>query len=122
MFRRKRADEIALAESVRHDFEQGIIDRELLTRICNGYKATDSIQEFIQEASECFPYGNQIIASLYIREKVGGTVTEGTFNSEPHAFLMLKDKRIIDITADQYGGPKVYVGPLVHPWSLPRNF
>ena len=41
----------------------------------------------------------------------------GSYEGQKHTFLML-DNLVLDITADQFGGPALYVGSLVSPWSL----
>jgi len=55
---------------------------------------------------------------LKIRNVAEGEIVQGKYQNENHTFLMLEDNQIVDITADQYGGPKVYVGDLKLPWSL----
>lgn len=109
-----------LVERVRDEFEHGNADRRMLEKL---YRNTTDANpgNFVQAALESFPDGNCSIASLYLRQKLRkGKVVTGRFHGEPHAFLLLnpETRYIADITADQYGGPKVYIGPLVQPWSL----
>jgi len=65
-----------------------------------------------------FPKLNCGIASLYIQYKLKhGTIVQGFYNNIPHTFFLLGDN-IIDITADQFGGPKIYTGKLKEPWRI----
>ncbi len=75
-----------------------------------------------------FPRDNCEHASVYLRHFVGGgDIIDGTYidtdsREMPHSFLYigetaLAEETIADITADQFGGPAVYVGPLVLPWQ-----
>ncbi len=76
---------------------------------------TDAHIDFMLER---FPIGNCAIASVYLRHLIGdGDVIDGRYNVEDHQFLYV-GKLVVDITADQFGGPKVHVGELREPWSL----
>jgi hypothetical protein len=41
----------------------------------------------------------------------------GTYSGYSHTFLLLGGN-VVDITADQFDGPPVYVGPLTQPWEV----
>lgn len=48
-----------------------------------------------------------------------GEIRNGSYAGHGHTFLVIEGV-VVDITADQFDGPDVYVGPLVAPWSLQR--
>jgi hypothetical protein len=47
-----------------------------------------------------------------------GEVTYGSYAGEGHTIWHVGTAVMADLTSDQYGGPSVYVGPIVRPWSL----
>jgi hypothetical protein len=102
---------------VRKQFEEGGINQELLSQLYEDYAQVGDTTKFVSKAKEIFPRGNCGLATLYLRQIIGGEIIRGAYANQGHTFLML-DKRIIDITADQFGGPKVYIGPLRSPWAL----
>ncbi len=106
-----------VAQKIRSDFEAGVIDQELLVELYKGYKDVGDTVQFVTKAREIFPNGNCGLASLYLKEKLGGEVVQGKYGKHNHTFLFV-DGTVIDITADQFGGPKVYIGPLQFPWEL----
>ena len=66
-----------------------------------------------------FPNLNCGLATVYLRKLFSdGRIVNGKYKDNNHTFLLLEDSVVVDITSDQYGGPKVYVGPLQSPWSL----
>jgi len=101
----------------RKEFETGATNQELLLGLYRGYADVGDTLKFINKAKEIFPNGNCGLASLYLKEKLGGEVVQGKYAKHNHTFLLV-DGTVIDITADQFGGPKIYVGPLQSPWSF----
>ncbi len=106
-----------VVQRIRNDFEAGTIDQELLLELYRDYADVGDTVRFVKKAKDIFPNGNCGLASLYLKEKLGGEVVQGKYAKHNHTFLLINDT-VIDITADQFGGPKVYVGPLQSPWSF----
>lgn len=105
------------AYQARKEFEMGIADQRLLVDLYRNYADVGDILKFVSKAKEIFPSGNCGLASLYLKEKLGGEVVQGKYRGNNHTFLLI-DSIIIDITSDQFGGPEVYIGPLQLPWAL----
>ena len=107
------------AERVRTDFETRNLDLLLLQGLYQSYHPVPRIEEFIASALDIFPRLNCGVASVYMRHLLAsGTIIQGAYGSTNHSFLQLSDGCIIDITADQFGGPRIYAGTLRKPWSL----
>jgi hypothetical protein len=105
------------ARLARETFESGSISRELLARLYSEYNPGVEIDSFLDEAARLFPTLNCGLASVYLQYILGqGEIINGNHNGHNHTFLKIKDL-IVDITADQFDGPEVYVGPLRAPWS-----
>jgi hypothetical protein len=100
-------------------FETGLINDNLLIDLYNHYnKDVGNTNLFIKRAKDLFPKLNCGLASVYLQKLLGeGEVIGGKYKDQDHTFLLLK-RMVIDITADQYGGPRVYIGPLKRPWAL----
>ena len=115
-----RIDEIIkIAEETRRKFELGEIDKKQLARLYMDYSPLDNIRLFLRQANEFFPRLNCGVTTIYLKEVFGdGDVIKGRYNNENHTFLLIDGDTVVDITADQYGGPKVYVGPLKRPWKI----
>jgi hypothetical protein len=107
------------AEQARRDFEAGSIARPLLRKLYSAYNPQiGELDVFLDGASNLFPQGNCGLASVYLKEITGeGEVVQGKYGSEPHTFLVINGQ-VIDITADQFDGPAVYVGNLAEPWNV----
>lgn len=105
-----------LVESVRLEFEQKSIPKEKLAKLYYKYNKEVNVDDFVNEAEKIFPQLNCGLASVYLQELFGGIIKQGKYLDNNHTYLLLKNK-VIDITADQYGGPKVYVGELKFPWK-----
>jgi hypothetical protein len=102
---------------IRRSFETGTISEAVLIDLYKEYSDIEDIALFVHRAKESFPMGNCGLASLYLKKVLGtGEIVQGMYENQPHTFLLV-DNQIIDITADQYGGPKIYMGPLIAPWS-----
>ena len=106
-----------IVQEARDDFENGLIDQNLLVELYRGYTDVGDTARFVTKAREIFPNGNCGLASLYLKKELGGEIVQGKYGEHNHTFLLHNDT-VIDITADQFGGPKVYVGPLRSPWSF----
>jgi FMN phosphatase YigB (HAD superfamily) len=76
------------------------------------------LDKSIKRANKIFPSLNCGLTILYLRHILKtGNVVNGKFNKFRHTFLVI-GKNIVDITSDQCGGTKTYVGPLVFPYSI----
>ncbi len=106
-----------IAQQTRRQFELKSTDTGLLINLYREYADVGDTARFVSKARDIFPIGNCGIASLLLKEKLGGEIVRGKYREQRHTFLVV-DSIIVDITADQFGGPKVYVGPLRPPWSL----
>lgn len=107
-------------QQTRKQFEMGLADQELLIELYREYVDVGDTVQFVNKAKDIFPNGNCGLASLYLKKKLGGEIVQGKYGKHNHTFLLVKDI-VIDITADQFGGPRVYVGPLQPPWTLREN-
>ena len=105
------------AFEIRKGFEEHNINRKALKELYQEYNNIENIDLFLDRAEKMFPKLNCGLTSVYLKNKLGGRVVNGKYKSQNHTFLLL-NKKIVDITADQYGGPKVYIGPLQKPWSI----
>ncbi len=108
------------AHQTRKQFEAGIADQKLLIELYREYADVGDTVRFAKKAKDIFPNGNCGLASLYLKKQLGGEVVQGKYGEHNHTFLLIGDT-VIDITADQFGGPEVYVGPLQLPWALRRD-
>ncbi len=105
-------------------FENHEVNRQLLQSLYHDYNpGLENLNLFVEKAEELFPYLNCGLATVYLRELLKtGRIINGNYKDNNHTFLLLENDVnkifIIDITADQYGGPSIYVGPLQAPWTL----
>lgn len=113
------------AVETRKQFEDRKVDPQALEKLYAMYNPdVGDVALFVQRACELFPQLNCGLASVYLREILNlGTVTQGKYGDEDHTFLLIDEEEpekftVADITSDQYGGPRVYVGPLQAPWAL----
>ncbi|MEP7166724.1 MAG: hypothetical protein ABI758_01945 [Candidatus Woesebacteria bacterium] len=108
-----------VVHAVRSSFETGKIPEALLLSLYQSYAQIPNLGEFIRQSAKLFPKLNCGIASVYLQHLLGrGKVIQGKYAGECHTFLYLEDQTVVDITADQYGGPAVYMGKLQTPWSF----
>jgi hypothetical protein len=131
---------LAVAVSARHDFEtkalelsylQSLVKRELIY-IAESYK--DDLTSWIEQTIMTFPGDGCELASAVLLDRLqSGKIIYGRYVHEPigphnikksHTFwsqegTLSEHTLIADITADQYGGPPVYVGTMVQPWVIP---
>lgn len=103
-------------KNIRASFENKSIALHELSRLYANYNPDVDADVFVRKAEILFPKLNCGLASLYLRSVLGGDIVRGSYGGHGHTFLMI-DELVVDITADQYGGPKVYVGALRPPWS-----
>ena len=108
------------AYKIRKQFEEGSVDQELLAQLYREYADVGDTLGFVAKAKDIFPHGNCGLASLHLKKELGGEIVQGTYGKHEHTFLLVDDT-VIDITTDQFGGPKVYVGPLRSPWLLKKS-
>ena len=108
---------ITFINKIRTDFEKGTVNGPLLRKLYKKYNPSiRNLEEFVKEALHIFPNLNCGLTAVYLKHLLGGDIIKGKFKVHNHTFLVIKNL-VVDITADQYGGPKVYVGPLTYPWA-----
>ena len=109
---------------VRRQFEQHLVDDDLLIQLYHNYNPkVENVKLFVESAKELFPNLNCGLATVYLKECLQmGRIVNGEYNGENHTFLLiedgLKEPFLVDITSDQYGGPDIYIGPIVTPWKV----
>ena len=117
-----------VAVKVRREFENHQVDALLLQRLYEAYNPeVEDSRLFVERGMRQFPSLNCGLASVYLRKVLGmGKVINGKYLYLNHTFLLIEnfndDAIVMDITADQYGGPPIYVGPVKAPWSLRKSF
>lgn len=76
---------------------------------------------FCTNATAIFPSGR---AGSHRCSSVTCLVSETWFTvsmkATGHAFLQVRRRIVVDVTADQFGGPGVHVGDLLPPWERVR--
>ena len=108
-----------IASQVRTDFEARRINENTLEQLYQAYNPLLDIGLFLKRAKELFPCLNCGLTTVYLKHLFrDGEIIRGKYCNNNHTFLLLEDSIIVDITSDQYGGPKVYAGPLQSPWLL----
>lgn len=106
------------ALEVRRRFESGTVDNNKLVQLYEEYNPIQDTEGFVRSSKRFFPNLNCGLASLYLRDSLHeGEVVRGKYNGNNHTFLLVDGTTVVDITADQYGGPEIYVGPLRKPWE-----
>ena len=106
------------ALKARKKFKSGRIDKNKLALFYYRYNPISDTKTFVKRSRRLFPNLNCGLASLYLKDKLHvGEIIRGKYNGKNHTFLLIDDEVVVDITADQYGGPEVYVGPLKKPWE-----
>jgi hypothetical protein len=108
------------AYRTRKAFESRTVSDKFLAKLYGKYADVEDVFSFVQKAKDLFPLGNCGLATLYLKEKIGGEIVRGKYGGHNHTFLRIGET-IVDITADQFGGQKVYIGPLQAPWSLAND-
>jgi hypothetical protein len=108
----------ATAREVRLAFERDAFDIRLARAVYGAYAPIIDLDLFLSRARALFPALNCGLCSTYLSAVLGrGVVRRGTYGAAGHTVLMV-GHLIVDITADQFGGPSVYVGTLQRPWHL----
>lgn len=107
----------SIAAVVRREFEQASVDKALLVRLYASYADVGDTESFVDAALKSFPRGNCGLASLYLQHKLGGQVRRLIYAGHRHSVLFTGPDEIVDITADQFGGPPIYLGPFKPPWT-----
>lgn len=111
---------LQIAIDARTLFDNGRIAPASLAALYKAYNPTvRNPTLFAQRAIGIFPKLNCGLASAYLRRAIGrGIIVRGYYATHSHTFLLVDNNTIVDITADQYGGPRIYVGRLTYPWTL----
>lgn len=107
-----------IAHHVRKQFENNTVDVKRLMTAYHSYNPIKNTCLFLQQAQRMFPQLNCGLTTCYLQTVLGGKIVQGTYKNNSHTFLLLQNTFVVDITADQYGGPKVYVGTLRNPWTI----
>jgi hypothetical protein len=103
---------------VRAAFETGTYDEDIAVAAYQADAPVPDIELFLRRARVLFPALNCGLCSAYLRAVLGfGSMARTRYNGHPHTVLAV-DNVIIDITADQFGGPPTYVGAVQPPWIL----
>jgi hypothetical protein len=114
-----------IAGEARSAFESGQVTVDMLIGLYSNIE-NRRVQDLGRLAVEIdyllpyFPYQNCEYASVYLGSQVGqGQMLCGYYDFRPHKVWdvgPVVGETIMDITADQFGGPPIYIGPLVLPW------
>ena len=108
-----------IAIRARERFDSQLISIDTLATLYQSYNHLEDVDTFVTRGLRIFPHFCCGLASVYLKAHIGyGQVVYGRYHTDGHSFLLIGKGVIVDITADQYGGPKVYVGSLRSPWSL----
>ena len=108
----------AKAQDVRRAFERDEFYIALARTAYGAYAPDIDIDLFLNRARRIFPALNCGLCSTYLAAVLGcGIVRRGKYGTEGHTVLMVGPV-VVDITADQFGGPRVYVGALQLPWRF----
>ena len=83
------------------------MDDRQLKRICSGFRSglLKRREGDMMCAVVCYPLQGYL--SMLGQDAL---IEEVDLKSSNHVFLRLPDGRVLDPTADQFGGPKVYIG------------
>lgn len=110
---------LEIATDVRRSFEEQSLDYELLAeRFQLWFPKVEDPAYYAEQAKTDFPKGCCGLASAYLRSEIGeGAIIYGRYQDMGHLVLKMSRNKIVDITADQFGGPAVYVGQLQYPWT-----
>ncbi len=102
----------------RQGFRLRRLDARRLADLYDAYHSVPDVNGFVRRGMDMFPRLCCGLASVHLRSCLGGgVVTRGFYGPSPHTFLVIRSL-VVDITADQFGGPEVYVGPLKLPWAV----
>ncbi len=111
-------EEIAeMAVDTRLELINRSVDMRLLAILHKQHFPLHQIRDILPQILQDFPQNNSTIATSYLQFIMGGDVTRGQYEHHPHFYLTLPRNVIVDITADQFGGPEVFVGKIRSPWQ-----
>ncbi len=111
---------LAVAKAVRLALRHGRVEPVLLARLYSDYNPVSDPALFVERALGMFPRLCCGLATAYVQQQLGeGTIVRGAYGNEGHTYLVARGS-VVDVTADQFGGPEVYVGPIVSPWRCTR--
>lgn len=116
-----RYDLTRIASIARIQFQDRVIDCGRLSELYSEYASIPDYTKFVLCARAWFPRLNCGLAAVYLRSILpGARIVRGAYRNRPHTFIVLpgRVRTVVDVTADQYGGPPVYVGPVADPWKL----
>ncbi len=111
----------------RRDFESGVISPRLLVSLFEVYSPGPGAEDIVRGALRQFPMFGCGVASVYLQHELQeGEVVDGAYinphgRALPHTALVIESLVLVDITADQNGGPEVYVGPVESPWLFAKR-
>jgi hypothetical protein len=109
-----------VAKATRRDFEAKRIDIAHAVDLYARYTEVGDTERFVTRALDGFPSLCCGVACLVLRDRLGGgRIINGSYRRYGHTFLLV-DAMVIDITADQFGGPGVHVATMRWPWSTRR--
>jgi hypothetical protein len=105
------------AHETRRAFESGGFDVATARLAYSTYAPELDIDLFLARSRGLFPALNCGLCSTYLRAVLQrGSIGRGRYGGEPHTVLAI-GSTIIDITADQFGGPD---HPRL-PWEFPHD-
>ncbi len=117
------------ARAVREMFETGRYDPSEVSELVQTYwtnrgsqRDSEQLRSSIESCMPNFPRGWCDIASVVLMHRLGeGELLTGVYYKSPRVFdshaVLSVGGAICDMTADQFGGPKLYVGEFVLPWT-----
>jgi hypothetical protein len=109
---------LEIAHETRAEFEAWTVPVPELKEWYQAYNPVGDINRFFRWAEKHFPMGGCGLATLLLQHKLAaGRILRGSYAGQNHTLLGLPEQLGVDITADQYGGPKVYFGKIEPPWS-----
>lgn len=126
LFGREKTRLEEVAWDVRRQFETGEAYTERLMRLYRDILSHNpyGLEDFFRKAKAQFPKRNCGIATVALYDRLGiGEIAKGSsYQGIAHTMLTIGGDRgiMVDITADQFGGPKVYVGQIRDPWYIRR--
>jgi hypothetical protein len=110
------------AHQLRTELEAGLCEPGDILRAMQRYYEPSSLQEVdihvISKIITGFPQRCCDAATALLGVRLGGgLIVPGLYENNRHSYLLVGDV-MADITADQFNGPPVYIGPLAEPWSV----
>lgn len=118
-------------KSVKVQYLKSLVETHL-AYIADNYK--DGLTQWIEQSVANFPANCCELGAAVLLDRIGeGIIAHGRYEHEPigphnirksHTFWVQLEsvgeiRLMADTTADQYGGPPIYVGTIKHPWTIP---